>query len=396
MNSLKEALTVKVSSRSTIPTQQTPAQKADTSTAGNSTPKEQASSRPSPAQEGSRTSAPASEVAAKAVEQSIATNYFRGKLLDAGRNARQEHMNPADGRNVVQDPRQTALDTSHSSLPGLDRESPFGGVENNPLESAGRDNFDVSGKSSRRGGGHDPLHGGFDPMQGFEQKARNRIGERSSGGPNGQQDPNAQSDNDALSWAGLTFAGLAGGLVSGPIGVAGGIGAAVVGGLNYVYDAIIEDMDNDVPDTVDHQAANDAKVESDTNEGSPAGGDVSDETENEATLEYILDNDSTPHPDDTSGDNPNPDPLPDLNPRPSVDARDTVRTPADPYVHQPTAEELQQQIDSMQRFGPRTQNAINPGDDGGEVGTDPYAPIPDDILGEDPLGDPGSPEGPNE
>ncbi|MEZ4651545.1 MAG: hypothetical protein R3E97_22655 [Candidatus Eisenbacteria bacterium] len=337
------------------------------------------------------------ESATRAAEQNLVSNYLRGKLVDAGRNARRDLANPADGAGVMQDPRQASLDTSVPGLPGLDRENPLDGLGVDPLaEAADRSNWNVGGKPQENGGRPDPLHGAFDPMEQFQDRLGSKIGERSSGSAGKEKDPNAQSDGDALTWGALTIAGLAGGLVSTPVGWAAGIGAAVVGGLNYVYDAVIEDMDNDVPDTVDHQAEADAKVESQENEGSPGGGDVSDDEEDQATIEYILDNITSPHPDDTSGDNPNPDPTPDLTQRPSVDPHDTVSNPADPYATEPTAEQLQQRIDAMQRFGPRTQNAINPGDHGGEVGGNPDAPLPEDLPGEDPVGDPGSPDGPNQ
>ena len=342
-------------------------------------------------------SIPTREAATRAVEQNLVSNYLREKLVDAGRSARRDLSNPADGAGVLQDPRQAAVETGDPGLPGIERENPLDGIGVDPLaEAADRSNWNVGGKPQQNGGRPDPLHGAFDPMDQFQERLGSKIGERSSGTAGQETDPNSQSDGDPWTFAGLTFAGLAGGLVSGPVGVAGGVAAAVVGGLNYVYDAIIEDMDNDVPETVDHQAVNDAKAEAPENEGSPGGGDVSDDEEDAATLEYILDNETSPHPDDTSGDNPNPEPTPDLTQRQWVDPHDTVSTPADPYATQPSAEELQQRIDSMQRFGPRTRNAINPGDHGGEVGGNPDAPLPEDLPGEDPVGDPGSPDGPNQ
>ena len=87
---------------------------------------------------------------------------------------------------------------------------------------------------------------------------------------------------------------------------------------------------------------------------------------------------------------------PNLNTKPTVDARDTVSTPADPYGSEPTAEEIQARVDSLGRFAPRTQNAINPGDQDGEVGGDPNAAPPANLPDEDPVGDPGSPDGPSQ
>jgi len=334
----------------------------------------------------------------KLAERNIVTTFMRDRLVrTAVTIGKPQAANPAEGSNVLTDPRQHSLDNGAGNLGAeLAQDTRGADLLQDLRGPIGGDGTNINTEAPSGDDRPDPLHGEFDAEERFGQRVSDRISQRSSG-QSGEKDPNSQSDGNAGSWAGLTFAGLAGTLVSGPVGVAGAIGAAIVGGLNYVYDDIIEDMDNDVPDTVDHEVVNDQKVQTDEVGGDGGGGDVSDETENEATLEYVLAHPySTPHPDDPSGDNPNGGWAPNLTTKPAVDARDTVSTPADPYGATLTAEEIQARIDALGRFSPRTQNAINPGDQDGEVGGDPDAAPPADLPDEWPVGDPGSPGGPSQ
>jgi len=297
---------------------------------------------------------------------------------------------PAQGRNVIQDPRQVGLEND-ATPEGVDlrQDGRDGNLSRDGHGPIGGGSMDVTVDAPDDDGRPDPLHGAYTREGKLQQAAGDRLSQRSVGGG---KDPNAQGDGDPTTWALLTAAGLAGAAVSTPVGWATAFGIAAVTGVNYVYDAIIEDKDNDVPKPAEPDPVP---------VGEGGGGDISEEQEMEEDMEYVLDHpygdNSTPHPDDTSGDNPNPGWTPDLTARPAVDARDTVSTPADPNENVVTAEDIQARIDSLRVFGPRTQNAINPGDQGGSVGRMPgETPPPADLPDEDPVGDPGSPEGPGE
>lgn len=332
-----------------------------------------------------------SERQSKLAERGIAENYMRDQLIGAGEAAKLRSV-PSDPANrITDDPREQDLSGYRDPFrAGVIEEARGEKMRGDGWGPIGEGSMDIVVKAPSGDDRPDLLDGSLSPEEQFEQAANDRLSQRSAGGT--PKDSNSQSDGDPLAWAGLTFVGFAGAVVSGPVGVAAAAAAAVVGGLNYVYDAIIEDQDSQVPDPVE---AEPVPV------GDGGGGDVSDQTETEATLEYVLENpdetqNGTQNPDDTSGDNPNPGWTPDLTPRTSVADRDTVSTPADPYRSELSAEEIQARIDALGRFSPRTQNAINPGDGDGEVGGDPYAGEPADLPDVDPVGDPGSPDGPGE
>lgn len=145
------------------------------------------------------------------------------------------------------------------------------------------------------------------------------------------------------------------------------------------------------------QATNDSSTEATETENTEQGTEATDEAE--ATGEGgggDAEGDSTPHPDDASGDNPNPGWTPDINlGGPSVNPKDTVSTPADPNQAEYDPALLKARIDELSTgLSDRTQWAINTGDTtDGVGGTQPGDVDPAVLPDEDPVGDPGSPNG---
>ena len=355
----------------TVPTP-APSQKQLTRKNGND------SSGPRATAETASTSIPTSERQSKLAERGIVENFLREQLLGSAEAGRLRARNPGENTNVIQDPRQLNLQNGAGALDGGLRDEVLNRGENDDgWGPIGEGSMDIVVAPPRGDDRPDVLDDSFSPEDRLRQGADDRISQRSQE----TKDSNSQSDGDFLTFAGYAAVGVLG-MFAGPVvGAAATVGAIAVGGVNYLYDAIIEDMDNDVVEP-----------------GEPGPGPLGDE-------DVVVDDpvagtpDADPaatgsqNPDDPSGDNPDPGWTPDLTPRPTVDARDTVRTPANPYGTELSAEEIQARIDALGRFSPRTENAINPGDQGGQVGGDPNAPVPANLPDESPVGDPGSPDG---
>ncbi len=312
-----------------------------------------------------------------------------------------------DGRvihdgSILTDPRQAIDGLSNIGLPGT--EIPTNDVDSDLVDRGPGPAGDLdagikTGPSER--GPRDPLNGAYTAEENFASKLGSRVSERAAGGQN--PDPNAQGGDGAefLGFATVSLLGLA---VSPPVAAAAALGAIAVGGMNFVYDAWIADGEKEKPEVTDNGAdlpegvSEETETEddvADVEDGSSGGGDVSESEESSEDVDYVLDQQSTPTPDDTSGDNPNPDPVFDINVGgPTVNPKDTVSTPADPNDPGVDAAQIAARLEALRTGGnPRTNWAIDPGDHGDYTGGAPAEVDTSDLPGKDPVGDPGSPSG---